>query len=238
MARALHRLYVPDTAGISGPVVLGADAAHRVRAVWRLRAGAVLHIFDGAGCERAATVVRAERVEVALELGTNVTPLAEPPVPVMLVCAFPRGQRGDWLVEKATEVGVTALVPVEAEHGVLEPGTGRVDRWRRIAIEAAEQCGRATVPAIGSTAPAGTLAVVLDPGAPDTVPGAIGRGWPCAAVALFVGPEGGWTAAERAAFAATGARFAHLGPRVLRVETAAVLGVAQAVQTVESLARG
>lgn len=215
--------------------MLDADAAHRVRDVWRLRAADTLHVFDGAGCERVAAVARVSRSEVALDLGARVAALTEPTVPVILVCAFPRGQRGDWLVEKATEVGVTALIPVEAEHGVLEPGSGRVDRWRRIAIEAAEQCGRATVPAIGVPAPEGTLAVVLDPGARETVQEAVVGGWPCGAVALFVGPEGGWSEAERAAFTASGARFAQLGARVLRVETAAVIAVAHAVAAVESL---
>src|SRR5690606_4566570 len=70
-----------------------------------------------------------------------------------LVCAFPRGQRGDWLVVKATQLGVARLVPLEADRAVRRAGDGRLERWRRIAIEAAEQCGRAVVPEIGREPP-------------------------------------------------------------------------------------
>ena len=222
------RLYV-DEARLERGVELRLDdaQAHRLRDVLRLRTGDGLTVFDGRGHERAARIAAVDAASVTLQLGEERRPAPEPPVPVTLVCAFPRGQRGDWLVEKATELGVAAIVPRTADRSVLRPGEGRLERWRRIAIEAAEQCGRAVVPAFEVGPPAGALALVADLSAEVTIAGALaGATSPPSAVVLHVGPEGGWSDEERERLAAAGALPVSLGPRRLRVETAAVLGVA------------
>lgn len=215
--------------------------ARRLRDVLRMTAGSELRVFDGLGNERAARIAGDERAgrdaAVTLALGAPVSPLPEPPVPVTLVCAFPRGQRGDWIVEKTTELGVGLLVPVEADRSVMRPGEGRRARWRRVAIEAAEQCGRAVVPVIASEPPPGALTLLLDPAAGASVRERLaGRASPVAGVVVQVGPEGGWSAAEREARLATGALPVSLGPRTLRVETAAVLAVAQVLEATGGLA--
>jgi 16S rRNA (uracil1498-N3)-methyltransferase len=233
----MRRLYLdpdelPDGLAEGAAVRLDGDRVHRLRDVLRLEAGVTIAVFDGRGAEREATLASVDRAAVTLRLGAAREAAPEPPVPVTLVCGFPRGRRGDWLVEKATELGVAAIAPLATERSVLRPGDGRVERWRRIAIEAAEQSGRAIVPAFAEAPPPGALCLLADLGAAPTVaealaavapPGAAGTG----GIALYVGPEGGWSDEERVSLLAAGARPVTLGPRRLRVETAAVAGLAQ-----------
>ena len=137
-------------------------------------------------------------------------------------------------MEKATELGVAAITPLASERSVMQPGAGRIERWRRIAIEAAEQCGRASLPAFGEEPPAGALRLIADPGAARTVAEAIASVAPApVAVAIYIGPEGGWTAGERERLIAAGALAVNLGPRRLRVETAAVVTLAQTLSALE-----
>ena len=241
-----RRLYLEPEQFRAAEVRLTGAPARRLVSVLRLRAGAELRVFDGLGAERRATVARTGRATATLELGAAVEPLPEPPVAVTLLCAFPRGGRGDGLVEKATELGVARLVPLEGARSVLHAGAGRLARWRRVAIEAAEQCGRAVVPAIGdapSPAAAPALALVADADGPLTIREALAHAGNLAAaaagsgIALYVGPEGGWSDQERVAHAHAGRRFVTLGPRTLRVETAAVLGAAQLLEATGGLAR-
>ena len=204
--------------------------AHRLRDVLRLEAGAALAVFDGRGYERDATLSAVARGAVTLRLGAARAAAREPPVAVTLACAFPRGRRGDWLVEKATELGVGAFASLEAERSVLHPGDGRLERWRRIAIEAAEQSGRAVVPAFAPAPPTAAVRLIADLAATATIPEALAAATPVAppwAVVLYVGPEGGWSPAEREALLAEGVRPVVLGPRRLRVETAAIVGLTQ-----------
>jgi 16S rRNA (uracil1498-N3)-methyltransferase len=224
-----RRLYLPPDQFAGDRAVCDGDTAHRLAAVLRLRAGDALRVFDGRGRERAARVQESTRRRVTLALLDAVVALPEPPAPVTLACAFPRGSRGDWIVEKTTELGVSRLVPIASGRAVLRPGDGRIERWRRIAIEAAEQCGRAVVPEIGGDAPPEARVLVADPRAAVSLRAALAGATP-AAVALFVGPEGGWGAHELAALIARGGTAVSLGPRTLRVETAAIVAVAAAVE--------
>jgi 16S rRNA (uracil1498-N3)-methyltransferase len=233
----MRRLYLdpaelPDGLAEGASLRLDGDRAHRLRDVLRLEAGVTIAVFDGRGAEREATLASVDRAAVTLRLGAARAAAPEPPVPVTLVCAFPRGRRGDWLVEKATELGVAVIAALAAERSVLRPGDGRIERWRRIAIEAAEQCGRAVVPAFAEAPPPGVRCLLADLGATATIAEALANGpSPGDAgtdgIALYVGPEGGWSDEERASLLAAGARSVTLGPRRLRVETAAVAGLAQ-----------
>ena len=225
----MRRLYVPEARLERGVEVrLDAAQSHRLRDVLRLRPGDALQVFDGRGGEQAARLAAVEADSVTLQLGDARTPLPEPPVAVTLVCAFPRGQRGDWIVEKATELGVAALTPLAAQRSVMQPGEGRLERWRRIAIEAAEQCGRASLPEFDAEPPPDAMRLLADLDAPLSIAGAISAADPPPpAVALYVGPEGGWSPEERERLLDGGARPVGLGPRRLRVETAAIVGVAQ-----------
>ena len=231
----MRRLYVPDALlARDAEVRLDGAQSHRLRSVLRLRPGDGLAVFDGGGGEWEATVVAVVGDGVTLRIGAALDPLAEPPVAVTLLCAFPRGQRGDWIVEKATELGAAAITPLASDRSVMQPGEGRVERWRRVAIEAAEQCGRASLPAFGEEPPSGALRLIADPAARQTVAEALASVSPAPdVVAIYIGPEGGWTSEERERLIAAGALPVNLGPRRLRVETAAIVTLAQTLAALE-----
>ena len=208
---------------------LGPEARRYLADVLRLAPGASIEVFDGRGGRYAATI---EPGFESVRLG----PRASSPAPgaeIALLVALAKGEKMDLVVQKATELGVARVLSFEAERSVvrLEPAKGeeRAARWRRIAEEAARQCGRDDVPdvlppaslarALADLAP-GTRAFVFHPG---------GAGMEAAAapaLAAVVGPEGGLTDDEVRACEAAGALRASLGPRVLRAETAAIVAVA------------
>jgi len=176
----------------------------------------------------------------------------EPPLQLTVYASLIKFDRFELLVEKATELGVAALMPVRAERsesGLLEAASKRVERWRRIARESSQQSRRARVPEIGAPT---RLADVLDqppglrfyleeePGAQLLVsllpPPPTRRRGDLAALAL--GPEGGWTAAERQGLRAAGWTPAALGPLILRAETAAMAGMVILMQAWWEFASG
>lgn len=208
-------------------------ARHYLRDVLRLSPGDPVELFDGRG---AAWDARVGPGFEALALGGR-RPAAPGGPAIHLLFALAKGEKGDLVVQKATELGAARLLPWAAERSVvrLEPAKGaeRAGRWRRIAAEAARQCGRADVPEVADPSPLaaalgavpeGFRLVVLhgEGGAPL---GALGLdGAP--GVAAVVGPEGGLAPEELAACRAAGALHATLGPRTLRAETAAIAVVA------------
>ena len=235
MSAGLPRIWVPPDVFGGDVVVLDGLAARRLRDVLRLRAGDRVRVFDGRGAERVAELAAGSggRATVTLHLGETVEPLAETSIDITLVCAFPKGARGDWLVEKATELGVARIVPVTAARSVMRPGDGRLKRWRSIATQAAEQCGRAVVPELGGAVPPDAVALAADPGAALSVAGALVAAR-LESVVIHIGPEGGWTEEERRVFEAGGARLVGLGPRTLRVETAALAALVEVLAVCDS----
>jgi 16S rRNA (uracil1498-N3)-methyltransferase len=222
-------LFAPEAVA-SGRVRLPDDeGAHLVR-VLRARPGDAVRLFAGAGREAQCVV------ETAGKDGAVVVVQREIVAPraardVVLCTSVPRGERMEWLVEKAVEAGVAAIVPLASERSVRkEAGPNSMRRWARAAVEAAKQSGRAVVPEVAEPVTlaeaiartAHTTRLVATPGAAARV----GELVPAAgAVALFVGPEGGFEPEETAALAAAGASPFGLGPFILRVETAAALAV-------------
>lgn len=215
----------------------GEDARHLAR-VLRAKPGQQYEISDGA-CVYLAEIAAVEKERVIFRV---VQALDTPPAPVRLtMCpALIKFDRFEWLVEKATELGVAAIVPVVAarsEKGLSEAARKRVVRWRRIAHEASQQARRLSPPEIcGPTSLGVALAVgtglhyFLDeePGAPPLLAAV-----PLPAhrrssdrVLLLTGPEGGWTGAERAAATSAGWAPVSLGPLILRAETAAIAAAA------------
>jgi 16S rRNA (uracil1498-N3)-methyltransferase len=223
----------------------GEDARHLAR-VLRAEPGQQYEVSDGASVYLAEIAA----VEKECVIFRVVEALDTPPAPVRLTlyAALVKFDRFEWLVEKAAELGVAAIVPVNAarsEKGLLEAARKRVERWRRIAHESSQQARRLGPPEIGEPQP---LAVAID----GAIAGAIAAGTslryfldekPGAtslaaaipphgerrrsdAVALATGPEGGWTDAERAAATAAGWTPVSLGPLILRAETAAIAAAA------------
>ena len=205
----------------------------------RLRPGAPLVLFDGRGGEWSATIAGAGRDGVTARLVQHHTPTREAPIRVTLAQAVLKSDRFEWLLQKGTELGVVAFQPlltrrtVAVAHGAL--GAGKLERWRRIVTEAAEQSGRCVVPRVWPPAPleailaaSHALGAAVGGGARATVhrgPARGGRGGR-STVRLLVGPEGGFEPQEAAAAVTAGAFSATLGPRILRSETAALAAVA------------
>jgi 16S rRNA (uracil1498-N3)-methyltransferase len=226
-----RRLHVPPDR-IEGPIArLDAQGRHYLHDVLRLEPGAALEVFDGHG---ALYDARIEPGFERLALGPR---RDAPPggAPIQLAFALAKGEKVELVVQKATELGVARIVPWAAERSVvrLEPERAeeRAGRWRRIAEEAARQCGRADVPEVRVPATLAELVAELPPGFLPIVFHGEG-GVPIAhlpaadGVLAVVGPEGGLTAAELGTLGRAGAARASLGPRTLRAETAAIAAVA------------
>lgn len=204
--------------------------------VRRLQPGDALVLFDGRGGEWAATVRHMGRQQVAVRLGAHDPVEREAPLAVTLAVGMPANERMDWLVEKATELGVAEIRPLQTERSVLRLAGERAERkrahWQAIAEAAAEQSGRTRVPVLHpvraldapGALPAGLPGWVLSL-APGAAPASAlrGAGGP---QLLLSGPEGGLTPAELAHAQAAGLRPLSLGPRVLRAETAPLAALA------------
>jgi 16S rRNA (uracil1498-N3)-methyltransferase len=231
-----RRLFVPGER-LGGPRLTLTGPEHRhIGLVLRARPGDALTLFDGAGGEVEAEVIRVERAETELALGARHT-VAGPAASLTLLCAVPRGPRMDFLVQKTSELGVARIVPVITERSVVRPGAeaGKRARWEKIAREAARQCGRADLPIVDP--PVGLAEALAGPALPArrmalfegekarSLRAALAGAEP-AATALLVGPEGGFAPDELAVARAAGFEAVGLGERILRVETAAIVAVA------------
>ncbi len=228
-----RRVHLPPERIGATSAALTDEARHYLRDVLRLAPGDEVELFDGRG---AAWPARIGPGFEALALGPRREAGAGGP-PIHLLLALAKGEKVDLVVQKATELGAARLVPFAAERSVvrLEPAKGaeRAERWRRIAEEAARQCGRADVPEVSPPVTLAAALAAVPPGFRLLVLHGEG-GTPLAALPLLgapglaavVGPEGGLTPEELAACQAAGAARATLGPRTLRAETAAIAAVA------------
>lgn len=237
----IPRFHCPFPLAPGAQVDLPEAAAHHALRVLRLQVGAPLILFDGDGGEWRGQIVGAGgTVRVALQAFDARD--AESPLAVTLVQALPAGDKMDWVVEKSVELGVAAIQPVAAKRSVVrlsaERMARRVTHWNRIASAACEQCGRNRVPPVAAVLDLpqylaearaqNALRLLMTPGAGLALR-ELER--PAGPVAVMVGPEGGWEEGELRAAEAAGFRILHMGPRVLRTETAgaAVLAAMQAV---------
>jgi 16S rRNA (uracil1498-N3)-methyltransferase len=233
----IPRLYVDQ------PLASGADCAldrraldHAVK-VLRLRAGDPLCLFNGQGGEFAAVLTRGAAGGLLAQVGEFSPDRRESPLSVRLVQGISRGERMDYTLQKAVELGVTDIVPVVTERTVLRLAGERAERrlahWRGVVLAACEQSGRTRVPAVaepcslsdyltGYRAAAG-VGLLLDWTASDALTDLGALAGP---VSVLIGPEGGLAAAERQAAQAAGYRPVRMGPRILRTETAAVVALA------------
>lgn len=216
------------TPPVAGRVSLGGDEARHLARVMRAKIGDEVVLFDGRGQAWPARVAAIGRGEVVLEAGEPLAPCPGRGSSLTLAVALPKGERQKWLVEKLTELGVDTLVPLSTERGVAEATPAAIERMKRGVIEAAKQCGRNTLMAIGNPATvaevvasqsAAAVGLVADPAGGPFDEGA----WRTASEVIgLIGPEGGFTAAELSHAAAAGWPPVALGFHVLRVETAAV----------------
>ena len=229
--------YFVESLVVSHRAALTGAEAHHLLHVMRAKVGTRVTLFDGSGWEFDALVQRLGRSEVELAITGRQAIDREAPIAVTLGVALPKGDRQKWLVEKVVELGVARLVPLETERGVAQPGESALERLRRGVIEASKQCGRNRLMEIAE--PKAWQEFLADSrevacrlvAHPRQMPGQEPqhRPMPNECAALAVGPEGGFTDEEVAMAIAQGWQAVDLGPRTLRVETAAVALAAQVI---------
>jgi 16S rRNA (uracil1498-N3)-methyltransferase len=222
--KSLPRLFVRQALGEGAPVALDAGQANYLGNVMRLGVGAELLVFDGLSGEWLARISEAGKKRMTLTVERK-TRDAESIPDVWLAFAPVKRAQTDWLVEKATELGVARLVPVMTQRTVAE--RVRLDRLESIAIEAAEQCGRTRVPEIVEPVKLARFIEELDPArrlyfADETGGAPLASALRDGPAAILIGPEGGFTDEEREFVRGSGASAISLGPRILRAETAAL----------------
>jgi 16S rRNA (uracil1498-N3)-methyltransferase len=230
----VHRLYVPR---LSGALVQPTPAQARHLAVMRLLPGAFVELFDGEG-RRFKAALAADGLHVLEELA----PAAPRRLDIVLVQALAKGEKMELVIQKATELGASRIVPLAAEHSVVkldgERGASRTERWRKVAQEAARQSGRADVPRIDEPASWEDLftllrneperrGILLEPSAKDLRLSAAVRDH--AQLLLVVGPEGGFSTVETERALREGLLAASLGSLVLRTETAGLAALSVAL---------
>lgn len=212
--------------------IAGAAAEHITR-VLRLGPGDPVTLFNGDGLDYPSRISSLRRGSAEVDVEGTATARAESPLALTLVQGIARSERMDLVVQKATELGVTAIQPVLTARSVVKLDAAarakKLGHWRGIAIAACEQSGRARVPSVAEPlalpqwlqqpTPAGALSLLL---APDAGRSLVATAAGARAALLLVGPEGGLEESERDAALAVGYLACRLGPRVLRSETAAV----------------
>ena len=206
-----------DAAG----VVLPQEEAHHLIHVLRLSEGDTVALFDGNGRAANATVAHITGDAVELVVG-DALPANESALDMTLAVAVPKGDTMSLTVQKLTELGVTTIQPLVSDNGEMprDAIVKRIERWQRIALEAAKQCGRSRLPSIEPPRTFEEIAhhgaLLLTPGAPPLSES------PPASTIVFVGPEGGWSEAELHVASDRNLSVFGLGPRTMRTETATI----------------
>jgi 16S rRNA (uracil1498-N3)-methyltransferase len=211
-----------------------AQSTHLLR-VLRLRPGAALTLFNGRGGEYTAELLGAEKSGARLAVREHAALERESPLGVTLLQGVARSERMDFIVQKATELGVQRIVPLSCEFSVVRLDAAnrrrRGEHWRAVAVAACEQCGRNRLPQIEPigdfaevcAASSAELKLMLLPQAPDSLAALAMR---AQSAAILIGPEGGLSGREQLLAQRCGFRACRLGPRILRTETASLAALA------------
>ena len=236
-----HRFYAPPEQVAPASITLAADEAHHLARVLRLAPGARVWVFDGAGREYECEVTRVGKNEVLLKIAAQVTSAVESPLRIELAQSLAKGDKFDWIVQKATELGVTRIVPLTTTYSEMrrseERATGKVKRWQRIALEALKQCGRCQLVEIAEPMDWSTYCeratgelkfLFSERGGRRLSQIAQEARSPLSKLSLAIGPEGGWSEREIDLALEKGFIPIHLGARILRTETAAITATALA----------
>lgn len=241
-----RRFYAPPK-DIGTLVTLSRDETHHLTRVLRLKPGDEAFVLDGCGREYRCTLLKIEHDRAKLEVIEELLDSVESPVRITLCQSLAKGEKFDLVIQKATELGVSSIVPLLADHADVrltdERWENRLGRWRRISLEALKQCGGRTIVGIGNPL---SVRELLDVEAPRVreqpfeprdvlvfserggavVDAALAGTGQASAVTLLVGPEGGWSDDEFRLFAERDVKSVSLGPRTLRTETAAIVAIA------------
>jgi 16S rRNA (uracil1498-N3)-methyltransferase len=236
---ALTRIFLDQPLVAGAELQLDRDKARYLGRVLRLRKGDLVNVFNGNDGEFEANIVSLAKNAAAIRIEASVETSTESPLKVHLVQGISRGERMDFVIQKATELGVKRISPVFTEYGVVKLDESRAqkrrDHWRGVAESACEQSGRTRPPLIdaplelntwfGAGAKETDTDLILRPG--TTTPlSSIAN--PVTKVCLLIGPEGGFSDSEYDDARVAGFQAVSLGPRVLRTETAALTAIAVA----------
>ncbi|KAA8921175.1 16S rRNA (uracil(1498)-N(3))-methyltransferase [Xanthomonas sontii] len=232
----LTRCHVQLPLHAGAELSLPEDVANHLLRVLRLREGDPCVLFNGDGCDYHAELLQAGKRNASVRIGAAQPVDNESPLAITLLQGVARGEKMDLILQKATELGVAAIVPVWAERTEVKLDAARVDKrvahWRSVVIAACEQSGRARVPQLSAPLALADAAraaadspcrLILDPQGEQRLRSlAIGG----AAATIAIGPEGGWSPRDRATLEAAGFVGLRLGPRILRTETAGLAAIA------------
>jgi 16S rRNA (uracil1498-N3)-methyltransferase len=230
------RLFVSGALSNDAELVLQGEQANYLGRALRSRVGDSVIVFNGDGGEWPASIEHISKNSVTLRLGVVVESATESPLKIHLVQGISRGERMEFVVQKATELGVSRITPVLTHHGMVKLDQKRADKrrqhWQHVAESACEQSGRTELPRIdeplalntwfGNRDAAGKMEVVLQAAATSSL---ASLSAPTAGLCLLVGPEGGFSEREYEDAELAGFQAASLGPRILRTETAALAAV-------------
>jgi 16S rRNA (uracil1498-N3)-methyltransferase len=231
------RIHVDIPLASGRDITLPAQAGEHVARVLRMEAGAPVVLFSGDdGMEYDAVLASVGKREVVASVGEGRQVANESPLSLTLAQGVARGEKMDFIIQKATELGVTRIVPILTERSEVKLDAARAEKrlvhWRAVAASACEQSGRARVPAIDAAQPLGAWLAALAEGGPmrlALLPEGSKRPNELAladAAILAIGPEGGFGERDRAALAGAGFTGLRLGPRILRTETAGLAAIA------------
>lgn len=223
------RLFLPAPLQ-TGEHTLGADRAHYLKNVLRVRDDSELMVFDGTGCMASASVRRQGK-----DLSLHISSVTQAPLPngpqVHLAFGLLKGKAMEQVLRKSTELGVTHLWPMYTDHTDVPKRAltqGAEDHWRAVLISAAEQCGQNYLPLLGAVRPFSEL-LASPPVSQRLCTDASGTDWPAnlprADTLLYVGPEGGWSSQELQSMEAAAVPMINLGPLILRAETAPLVAI-------------
>ncbi|MCF4009144.1 16S rRNA (uracil(1498)-N(3))-methyltransferase [Rheinheimera sp. UJ63] len=229
----IPRIYTPQTLSVNQTLLLDDDAANHVSRVLRMQTGQAIQLFNGDGFNYDSHIVDVSKKQVQVQVVAQQANPVESPLSIHLGQGISRGDRMDFAIQKAVELGVTEITPLFTERcGVKLDGerlAKRNEQWQKIAISACEQSGRSVVPRVHSAISLAQwlaqqtkeLKLTLDPRASATIKTLS----PAQTIRLVIGPEGGFTDAEVIATAQAQFTGIQLGPRILRTETAALTAI-------------
>ncbi|MGE0131442.1 MAG: 16S rRNA (uracil(1498)-N(3))-methyltransferase [Blastocatellales bacterium] len=231
-----HRFYAPPAQISNSSVTLEAEESHHLTRVLRLNEGARVFVFDGEGSEYECEVARVAKREVELRALRRLDGAVESPLRLTLAQALIKGDKFDWVVQKATELGVTRIVPLVTEHSGVrraeDRAEQRIQRWRRISLEALKQSGRRRLVEISEPEPfedfcesAGSGCLIFSERDGRTLREVSAEMPNASQIGLCVASEGGWSERELQRAEANNFTAVHLGSRILRTETAAIAAV-------------
>ncbi len=235
-----HRFFATRSQISDSAIALDAEESHHLSRVLRLSEGERVFVFDGEGNEWECETASVGKRETVLKVIRQLDDLIESPFDLTLAQALIKGDKFDWVVQKATELGVTRIVPIVTDHGDIrkaeERAEQRLQRWRRISMEALKQCGRRRLVEIAEPVGFADFCdanstknnLILSERGGLKLSEAVNRLWQVSQLNLCVGSEGGWSERELSKAEAHDFIPVHLGKRILRTETAAIAAVALA----------